>query len=58
MAADSSALDYYKPLLDDNIMKMILVETNRFGAEENQDWVVITRNDLERLVALVMLNNS
>lgn len=55
MPPNSSVLDYYKLFLTDEIMNVILIETNRFGAAKHQNWVPIARVDLERVFVLVML---
>lgn len=55
MPPDATSLDYYKLFLTRDIMDLILIETNRFGAAKHADWKPIVTNDLERLFALVML---
>ena len=55
MPADATILNYYQLLLHQDIMNIILIETNRFGAEKQANWKAITQADLKRFFALVML---
>lgn len=55
MADDASILDFYRLFLNDEVMNLILLETNRYGAESIPNWDPINTNDLHRLFALVML---
>ncbi|XP_067934961.1 piggyBac transposable element-derived protein 4-like [Watersipora subatra] len=55
MPQDASLLDYFKLFLTDEIMNLILVETNRFGNSKHQNWQPINMNDLQRFFALIML---
>lgn len=55
MADNSTILDFYKLFLNADVMQLILIETNRYGAASHANWSPITVNDLQRLFGLVML---
>lgn len=55
MQDDATILDYYQLFLNADIMNIILVETNRYGASKHQNWAPISLNDIQRVFALVML---
>lgn len=55
MPPSPTILDYYKLFLQQDMIDLIVRETNRYGATKQQNWEAITQNDIERLFALVML---